>query len=82
MKEYEIDCILRGCYHEGYHWLVREKDGTFWVYANKPVLAATKDRFARNDSGGLSARKVNLPQEYDPDFGGSPYEIENLILPF
>lgn len=82
MKGYEIDCILRGCYYEGYHWLVREKDGTFWVYANKPVLAATEDRFARNDSGGLSARKVNLPQEYDPGFEGSPYEIENLILPF
>ena len=72
-------CILMGCYYEGYRWLVREKDGVFWVYADTPTLTITKDRFARNDSGGLSARKVNLPQEYFCNFEGSPYKIKDLI---
>lgn len=76
---YEILCILQGCFYEGYKWLVREKDGTFWAYADRPVLAATKDRFARNDFGGLSARKVNLPEECFCDFENSPYKIKDLI---
>lgn len=76
---YEILCILQGCFYEGYKWLVREKDGTFWAYADKPTLAITKDRFARNDFGGLSARKVNLPQEYCFNFEDSPHKIKDLI---